>query len=127
MANSGEVLFSGLFLGDENKGEETLELVRPLLMPHETVFKSTKGLRDGAVLTDRRIVVVNRQGITGKKIEFTSIPLRAITAFKIENSGTFDLDAELTVYGSGFGKAQMQFSKGFNVAELGRWLAEHLI
>lgn len=124
---AGEVLFAGLFLGDEKKGSETLELVAPLLTSAETVFKATKGGRDGAVFTDRRIVVVNKQGITGKKVEFTSILLRSITGFKIENSGAFDLDAELTVYGSGFNKATMQFTKGFNVGELGQYLADHLV
>lgn len=120
-------LFTKLFLGDERNGQETLDLVKPLLTASETVFKATKGVRDGAVITDRRLIVVNRQGITGKKVEITSILLRSITAFKIENSGTFDLDAEVTVYGSGFGKATMQFTKGFDVRQLGAFLAEHIV
>lgn len=114
-----DVLFQGLFLGDEKKGEETAELVRPLLIEGEVVTLSTKGMRDGAVFTNKRMIVVNKQGLTGKKVEFTSIPYRSITAFTIENSGTFDLDAELTVYGSGFGKAKMQFTKGFPIAKVG--------
>jgi Bacterial PH domain len=121
-----EVLFDMLFLGDERKGSETADLVRPLLAPDEDVLHATKGMRDGAAFTTKRIMVVNKQGITGKKIEFTSIPLRSISAFTIENSGTFDLDAELTIYGSGFGKAKMQFTKGFDVAKLGQYLAEAL-
>lgn len=121
-----EVLFQNLYLGDESKGHEIAELVRPLLAQGEEILRATKGLRDGAVFTTKRIIVVNKQGITGRKIEFTSIPLRSITAFKIENSGTFDLDAELTVYGSGFGKATMQFTKGFDVAKLGQYLADIL-
>jgi hypothetical protein len=92
----------------------------------EVVKFATKGMRDGAVFTDRRIVVVNKQGITGKKVDFTSIPLRSIAVFSIENSGTFDLDAELTIWGSGYGKAKMQFTKGFQVAKLGKYLAEAL-
>lgn len=119
-------LFATLFLGDERNAAETLEVVQPLLSSSETVFKATKGVRDGAVITDRRLIVVNRQGITGKKIEVTSIFLKSITAFKIENSGTFDLDAELTIYGSGFGKATMKFTKGFDVRPLGIFLAEHI-
>jgi hypothetical protein len=119
-------LFQNLYLGDETKGEQTLELVRPLLVESEDVLLSTKGMRDGAVFTSKRIVVVNRQGLTGKKIEFTSIPLRSISAFTIENSGTFDLDAELTLYGTGFGKAKMQFAKGFEVKKLASYLSATL-
>lgn len=114
-----DVLFQNLYLGDEKNGAETEALVKPLLLEGEIVHMATKGIRDGAVITTSRIIVVNRQGITGKKIEYTTIPFRSITAFTIENSGTFDLDAELTVYGSGFGKAKMQFTRGFPIAKLG--------
>lgn len=122
-----EILFQGLFVGDEKKGSETADLVRPLLVADEIIALATKGLRDGFVLTNKRIIVVNKQGITGKKIEFTSMPLRSISAFTIENSGTFDLDAELTIYGSGFGKGKMQFTKGFDIAKVGALLTNALI
>lgn len=121
-----ETLFANLLLGDEREGEKTLETVRPLLVEGEEVIMATKGLRDGAVFTDKRIIVVNKQGLTGKKIEFSSIPLKSITAFTIENSGTFDLDAELKIYGSGWGKAQMIFTKGFPVTKLADYLAQIL-
>ncbi|WP_230279776.1 PH domain-containing protein [Croceicoccus sp. Ery15] len=121
-----EVLFTGLFLGDERDGGVTADLVRPLLVSGEEILIATKGLRDGAVFTNKRIVIVNRQGITGKKIEFASLPLRSITAFSIENSGTFDLDAELKVYGSGWGRAEMQFTKGFDIKKLADYLGQVL-
>lgn len=121
-----EALFTGLFLGDEREGSVTAELVQPLLVSGEEIIISTKGIRDGAVFTNKRIVIVNRQGITGKKIEFASLPLKSITAFSIENSGTFDLDAELKVYGSGWGRAEMQFTKGFDVKKLSNYLGQVL-
>ena len=119
-------LFTGLFLGDEQKGQETLELVRPLLTEGEEVLLATKGMRDGAVFTAKRIIVVNKQGLMGKKISFSSIPLKSITSFSIENSGTFDLDAELKIYGSGWGRAEMQFTKGFDVKKLADYLSRTL-
>lgn len=122
-----EVLFQGLFLGDESKGRETADLVQPLLVEGETISLATRGIRDGAVFTSKRMIVVNKQGITGKKIEFTSVPYRSITAFTIENSGTFDLDAELTIYGSGFGKAKMQFTKGFPIAKVGALINQAIL
>ena len=119
-------LFEKLFLGDEKEGEKTAETVRPLLVAGETILFATKGLRDGAAFTDKRIIIVNKQGITGKKIEFASIPLKAITGFSIENSGTFDLDAELKVYGSGWNRAEMSFTKGFDVKKLADYLGSIL-
>lgn len=121
-----ETLFANLFLGGEKNGHETAELVAPLLLEGEEIKFATKGVRDGAVFTDRRIVIVNKQGITGKKIDFTSIPLKSIAVFSIENSGTFDLDTELTIWGSGYSKAKMQFAKGFAIAKLGKYLADAL-
>lgn len=90
-------LFQNLILGDERKGEETADLVRPLLVDGEEIIIATKGVRDGAVFTSKRIIIVNKQGLMGKKIEFATIPLRSISAFSIENSGTFDLDAEVKI------------------------------
>lgn len=119
-------LFEKLLLGDETKGHETAELVKPLLIDDEEIVLATKGIRDGAVFTTKRIIIVNKQGLLGKKIEFASIPLRAITAFSIENSGTFDLDAEVKIYGSGWGRAEMQFTRGFDVRKIAAYLARTL-
>lgn len=121
-----EALFTDLFLGDEKEGEKTAAAVKPLLVAGEEILFATKGLRDGAAFTNKRIIVVNKQGITGKKIEFASLPLKAITGFTIENSGTFDLDAELKVYGSGWNRAAMKFTKGFDVQKLADYLGQIL-
>ena len=120
---SDNVLFAGLFVGDEAKGSETLNIVSPLLLEGENVEFSTKGLRDGAIFTDRRVIAVNKQGLTGKKVEITSLWLKSITGFSIENSGTFDVDAEVKVWGSGWGRAEFKFTKGFDVTKLGAYLA----
>lgn len=119
-------LFQNLLLGDERTGHETAELVKPLLDEGEEIVIATKGIRDGAVFTSKRIIIVNKQGLMGKKIEFASIPLRTISAFSIENSGTFDLDAEVKIYGTGWGRAEMQFTRGFDVRKIAAYLARTL-
>jgi len=81
-----------------------------------------KGIRDGAVLTDRRMLVYNCQGILGKKVELASFPWRSITAFSVENSGTFDLDAEFKICGSGWGICEVTFTKGTDVRAVLRFL-----
>lgn len=121
-----ETMFKQLLLGDEKGGEDTAAIVEAMLLADETVEFATKGLRDGAAFTDKRIIIVNRQGIMGKKIELASIPLKSITAFSIENSGTFDLDAEVKIWGSGWGAIQMTFTKGFPVLKVGQYLGRVL-
>ena len=63
-----------------------------------------KGMRDYVVFTSKRIIAVNLQGMTGKKKDFTSLPMSKVRAFSMETAGTFDLDAELELWFSGLGK-----------------------
>ena len=58
-------------------------------------------IRDTILFTDRRLILIDKQGITGKKVEYHSIPYRSITHFSVETSGHFDLDAELKIWLSG--------------------------
>ena len=61
------------------------------------------------------MAVIDPQGLRGKKVAIASIPWKSISTFSVENSGTFDLDAELKVCGSGFGICEVEFTKGTNV------------
>lgn len=97
--------------------------VAELLVDGERVLSSFKALRDGVIFTNRRIIAVNVQGITGKKRDFTSLPYSKITAFSVETSGTFDLDSELELYFSGMGRLKFEFSGKTNIVELSRTIA----
>ena len=66
-----------------------------LLVAGERVHLAFKGLRDSVVFTDKRLISINVQGITGKKRDYTSLPLSKIQAWSVETAGTFDLDSEL--------------------------------
>jgi len=82
-----------------------------ILAPGEHVEKAYQLIRDYFVFTEKRLVFVNKQGLTGKKIEYHSIPYRSITHFSIETGGTFDLDAELKIWISG---NPVPFTQEFN-------------
>ncbi|MBA3419339.1 MAG: PH domain-containing protein [Geodermatophilaceae bacterium] len=57
--------------------------------------------------------------MTGKKIEYHSVPYKSITHFAVETAGNFDLDAELKIWLSGSsGPIQKQFSKGVDIYEV---------
>lgn len=72
-----------------------------LLVAGERVEHAYKLVRDLIVFTDKRLLLVDRQGISGKKTEFHSIPYNKITHFSVETAGSFDLDSELKVAVSG--------------------------
>ena len=95
-------------------------IVGDLLIPGESIIGSYQSVRDGVVFTSKRIIAVNIQGVTGKKIDYTSIPYSKITTFSVESSGVFDLDCELEIYISGVGKVKFQFTGSTDIKEICR-------
>ena len=92
-------LFSGL-LGNasqlnNDKIEQELEHV---LLDNEQVEMAFSLVRDLLVFTEYRLILVDKQGVTGKKVSYKSIPYRSISRFTVETSGHFDLDAELKIW-----------------------------
>lgn len=66
-----------------------------MLAPSEKVEHAYKLIRDLIVFTDKRLLLIDKQGMTGKKVEYHSIPYKSVVHLSIETAGTFDLDAEL--------------------------------
>jgi len=83
-----------------NKDDVAEELSR-VLVDGEEVGVAFKLVRDLLVFTDKRLILVDKQGITAKKVEYHSIPYKSISHFSIETAGRFDLDAELKIWISG--------------------------
>ncbi|MFP2908443.1 PH domain-containing protein [Pyxidicoccus sp. 3LFB2] len=100
------------------------EEVGPVLAPTERVEKAFKVVRDLWVFTDKRLILIDKQGLTGSKAEYLSLPYRSITRFAIETAGTFDAEAELRIWVSGGGEPILkQFRKNSNILEVQRVLA----
>lgn len=121
-------LLSGL-LGNAGIVEagELEEQYKELLAPDETIEIGFKVLRDTFIFTSRRLVVVDIQGMTGKKVEYLSIPYSKITKFSIETAGTFDLDAELKIWiGSDSVPFAKKFNRKVNIYDVQKILASHI-
>lgn len=67
-----------------------------LLLPDENIIGVFKTIRDQVVFTDRRIIVINVQGI-GKKVSYISYPYAKVLYFGIETAGVIDIDSEMTM------------------------------
>ena len=106
---------------------EVAPQISTLLLEGETILVAAKTIRDFVVFTDKRIMAVNVQGITGKKRDYTSLPYGKIQAFSVETAGTFDLDAELELWFSGLGKVHLEFKGRFDVTYLGKLIASHVL
>ena len=92
----------------------------PLLIDGEQVIGVYKGIRDYCVFTDKRVISVNVQGLTGKKKDFTSKPYSKISVLSVETAGVLDMDSELEMYFSGVGKVKFEFTGRSNIVEIGR-------
>lgn len=82
----------------EKSVDKLSEEFAPLLAPGETLQRAFGLIRDLIVFTDRRLILVNMQGITDSKVEYLSVPYRSIVMFSIETAGRFDLEAELRIW-----------------------------
>ncbi|MBH0230323.1 PH domain-containing protein [Halobacillus yeomjeoni] len=117
MGNASEV--------DKNKLERE---IKEILVDQEEVQSGYKVLRDSFIFTNKRLLLIDKQGMTGKKVEYHSIPYKSITHFSVETAGGFDLDSELKIWLSGtnepIGKL---FKKDSPIQEVQKTLANYVL
>lgn len=122
-------LFDGIM---GNASEVNINEVRRdfehILAPTENIEKAYKLIRDMFIFTNKRLILVDKQGMTGKKTEYHSLPYKSITHFSIETAGHFDLDAELKIWISGTAMPiEKTFNKSLNIYELQSVLADYVL
>ena len=100
-----------------------------LLIEGESIELGFKLIRDTFIFTSKRLILVEKQGITGSKIEYKSIIYKSISRFSIETAGTFDLEAELKIWVSSELQPSIskQFNKSVNVYDVQKVLAHHVL
>ena len=99
-----------------------------LLLDTETVDMGFKLFRDVFMFTNKRLIIVDKQGITGRKIEYLSLPYKSIARFSLETAGTFDLDAELKIWISSenIPSVSKKFNKSVDVYEVQKLLTKYI-
>lgn len=107
--------------------ESQMGRVAPLLIEGEHIVAAFKTIRDSVVFTNKRVIAMNVQGLTGKKVDFTSLPYSKIQAYSIETAGTFDLDCELDLFYSGIGQVRFELRGGCDIRELCRIISAYVL
>lgn len=121
-------LFDGL-LGNVSEVEiSSVEKdLEKIITENEKVEKAYKLIRDLMVFTNTRLILIDKQGVSGKKVEYHSIPYKSITHFSVETAGTFDLDAELKIWISGVPDPFVkQFKKDNSIFDVQKALAAYV-
>lgn len=119
-------LLSGLMGNAPQKNVDKVERdLEDILVPGEQVTLAFSLIRDLIVFTEFRLILVDKQGVTGKKTSYKSLPYRSISRFSVETSGHFDLDAELKIWVSSAVEPSevLQFKSDNSVIEIQQALA----
>lgn len=115
-------ILSWIFIDETSTPEE----IRSILTPDEEAVASYKTVRDTATFTTKRLVVIDSQGITGRKKEIYSIPYSSILMWSTENAGTFDLDGEVTLW-TRMGHIKIQLRRDIDVRHFETLLADAIL
>lgn len=118
---------SVLFKLSPIKNEEMLSAINDFLIDGESVLSCFKIFRDQLVFTNKRIIAANVQGLTGKKIDYTSIPYSKIQAFSVETAGKLDLDCEIELYIGSIGKIKFEIKGNFEIVKFNRVISQYVL
>lgn len=118
---------NGSFIKLSKTGPDAAHAIMPLLVPGEEIIGVYKAIRDYVVFTNKRIISVNVQGVTGKKKDFTTLPYSKVQVFSIETAGTIDLDSELELWFSGLGLVKFEFSGTSDIVKIGQLISNAIL
>lgn len=103
--------------------------VEGLLVAGEHMVMAFKTVRDQLVFTNKRIISIDVQGITGRRKSYTSLPYSKIQFFAIQTPGFIELvpDSELVIMFSNGFTATFEFKGRVDIGEIGRVISEYAL
>ena len=107
--------------------EKMLEAIARFLIDSETVFAVFKSVRDQLVFTNKRVIAANVQGLTGSKVDYTSIPYSKVQTFSVETAGTLDLDCEIQLYLSEVGRVTFDIKGDFDIVSFNKLISTYVL
>jgi len=100
--------------------------LQQILCSGEALQQAYKVVRDLIVFTDRRLILVDKQGLTGSKREYLSVPYKSIVRFSAETKGHFDLESDLKIWLSSSDDPIVKtFSKDSSILDVQKALATY--
>lgn len=108
--------------------EEAKKAIENITLSDEVTEKGFKTIRDLIIFTNRRLILIDKQGLTGKKVEYKSIPYSKINMFSLETAGRLDMDAEMKIWVSGLSQPiQKEFKRGKGILEINQLLSRNVL
>lgn len=97
-----------------------------ILVEGEEAEIAYKTIRDVAVITNKRLIIADKQGITGKKVEVYTIPFKSIIMYSSENAGLIDLNSELELW-TRAGRFKLNLNRKVDVRKLDRIIGKYIL
>ena len=105
---------------------EVPEDASELLLKDERAIAAFATFRDIALFTNKRLIIKDVQGLTGKKIEIYSLPYSSILAWSSENAGMLDINSEIEIWTLA-GKVKINLKRDINVRKFDKLIAACLL
>jgi hypothetical protein len=100
----------------------------PILIPGEEIESAFVVWRDKWVFTNKRLILLDIQGLTGSKREYMTIPYRSIDRYTIETAGSLDDDCEMKLWIKGMAEPLVkEFKRNTDIKGLQRALSSHVL
>ena len=100
----------------------------PILIPGEEIESAFVVWRDKWVFTNKRLILLDIQGLTGSKREYMTIPYRSIDRYTIETAGSLDDDCEMKLWIKGMAEPLVkEFKRNTDIKVLQRALSSHVL
>lgn len=103
--------------------------VTGLLINGEEIVMAFQTVRDQLIFTNKRIISIDVQGITGKRKSFSTMPYSKIQYFSIQTPGFAELipDSELFIMFSNSFTAKFEFKGNVDIGRIGRMISEYVL
>lgn len=98
-----------------------------VLVENENIEAAFSLFRDKMVFTNKRIIFLDKQNVTGSKKEYLSVPYHAVSVFSVESAGTFDADAEIKLWVREIGQITKKVGKNTDTMQIQKILASYIL
>ena len=103
--------------------------VNGLLIDGEDIVAAFKTVRDQMVFTNKRIIAIDVQGLSGKRKSYASMPYSKVQFFSIQTPGFLEIfpDSELEIMFSNGFTATFEFKGNVDIGKVGRLISEYTL
>lgn len=111
------------------KNENVRSEIWGLMVNDEEIIMAFQTVRDQLVFTNKRIISIDVQGVTGKRVSYSTMPYSKIQYFSIQTPGFVELvpDAELFIMFSNTFTAKFEFKGNVDIGKIGRMISEYVL